>query len=70
MNKFVDIYEIRFLTRQLVLPSMSDIDIFLAKYTEFLSPVLLDNVSITSIRVSKDSHSYHNAVHNSVCLNG
>ena len=68
MSKCVQIYEVRFLTRQLVLLSMSDIDTFLDKYKEFLPPTLLDNVSIVPINVSKNSNNYRNAVHNSIRL--
>ena len=68
MNSDVEIYVVKFLTRQLVLPSMNAVDTFLDKYNDLLTPTLLDSVTIMPLKVSKDSTDYRNAIHNLICL--
>ena len=64
----VEIYEVNFLTRQIVLPSMRHIDIFLTKYQDLLTPTLLNSIRIIPITVSRNSEDYKTALHNSFCL--
>ena len=68
MNNTVEIYVVKFLTKQLLLPSMNAVDIFLDKYNDLLTPTLLDSMTIMPLKVSKDSTDYRNAIHNLICL--
>ena len=68
MNNTVEIYVVKFLTKQLVLPSMNAVDTFVDKYNDLLTPTLLDSMIIMPLKVSKESNDYRNAIHNLICL--
>ena len=68
MNNTVQIYVVKFLTRQLVLPSMNAVDTFLDKHDDLLTPALLDSIIIVPLKVTKNSIDYRNAIHNLICL--
>ena len=68
MNSAVEIYVVKFLTRQLLLPSMNAVDTFIDKYNDLLTPALLDSMTIVPLQVNKDSIDYRNAIHNLICL--
>ena len=68
MNNIEQIYVVKFLTIQLVLPSMNAVDTLLDQYNDLLTPELLDSISIVPLAVTKNSTDYRNAIHNMDCL--
>ena len=64
----VEIYEVKFLTREITLPSMRYVDKFLNNYKHLLTPELLNSMRIVPLTVLKNSDDYKSALHNSICL--
>ena len=64
----IQIYEVKFLTREITLPSMSHVNTFLNKYDKLLTPELLNSMRIVPLTVLKNSDHYKTAIHNSICL--
>ena len=68
MNSTVTVFEVKFLTLQLVLPSINHVNTFLDKYHMFLTSDLLDSMRILPMKVSTNSKTHKTAIHNSICL--
>lgn len=62
------IYRVKFITKELLLPSLDAVHAFLDEYKDLLTSTLLDKVQIIPLQVSKDSANYRNAIHNANCL--